>query len=260
MPKNDKPDIVFLKTDGRSIRQPHDNPLVIMLRVEEFNIHRVLIDNRSSTDIIYLPTFQQMKLDKKRIRPFTSPLESFTGDKIVSKGIVTLIVIAGTYLAQVTKEIDFLIVDCPSTYNIILGRSALNRLRATTSTHYLKVKFPSAHGVGEIRGDQVLARECYQTALASGENHTWVINELEPILESLETPQEVEIVLGDSTKVLKIGTTLLTSEKEKMISFLRANQDVFAWKHKDMPRIDRYYTALSQRQPRMQACTAEAEN
>ena len=40
-------------------------------------------------------------------------------------------------------------------------------------------------------------------------------------------------------KVLKIETTLLASEKEKIISFLRANQDVFSWKHEDMPRIDR---------------------
>ena len=141
-----------------------------MLRVEEFNIHRVLIDNGSSANIIYLPTFQQMKLDKKRIRPSTSPLVSFTRDRIVRRGIVTLTVIAGTYLAQVTKESDFLIVDCPSTYNIILGRLALNRLRAVTSTYYLKVKFPTAHRVGEIRGDQVLVRECYQAALASGEN------------------------------------------------------------------------------------------
>ena len=38
---------------------------------------------------------------------------------------------------------------------------------------------------------------------------------------------------------MKIGITLLTSKKEKMISFVRANQDVFAWKHKDMPGIDR---------------------
>ena len=38
---------------------------------------------------------------------------------------------------------------------------------------------------------------------------------------------------------MKIGTTFLTSEKEKMISFLRANQDVFTWKHKDMLEIDR---------------------
>ena len=71
-----------------------------------------------------------MKLDKKKIRSFTLPLVSFTGDRIVPTGIITLIVIAGTYPTQATKEIDFLIVDCPLTYNNILGRPALNRLRA----------------------------------------------------------------------------------------------------------------------------------
>ena len=99
MPKNDELDIVFSKRDGRGIRQLHDDPLVIMLRVKEFNIHRVLIDNGSSANIIYLLAFQQMKLDKKRTRPFTSPLVSFTGDRIILRGIVTLIVIAGTYPA-----------------------------------------------------------------------------------------------------------------------------------------------------------------
>ncbi|XP_075658786.1 uncharacterized protein LOC142628612 [Castanea sativa] len=211
MPRNDEPDIVFLEKDDRGIRQPHDDPLVIMLRVEEFNIHRVLIDNGSSADIIYLPAFQKMKLDKKRIRPFTSPLVSFTRDRIVPRGIITLTMIAGTYPAQVTKEIDFLIVDCPSTYNIILGRPALNKLRVATSTYYLKVKFPTAHRVGEIRGDQVMAKECYQVALASKKNHTCVINEPKPIPKPSETPQEVEIVPGDLTKVLKIGRTLPTS-------------------------------------------------
>ena len=39
MPRNDEPDIVFSERDSRNIRQPHDDPLVIMLRVEEFNIH-----------------------------------------------------------------------------------------------------------------------------------------------------------------------------------------------------------------------------
>ena len=110
-----------------SMKMPkNDEPLVIMLRVEEFNIHRVLIDNRSSVDIIYLPMFQQIRLDKKRIKPFASPLVSFTGDRIVPRGIVTLTVITGTHPAQVTKEINFLLVDCLSTYNIILGRPALD--------------------------------------------------------------------------------------------------------------------------------------
>ena len=47
MPKNDEPNIVFSEKEGCGIRWPHDDPLVIMLRVEEFNIHRVLIDNIS---------------------------------------------------------------------------------------------------------------------------------------------------------------------------------------------------------------------
>ena len=64
MPKNDKPDIVFLERGSHSIRQTYGDPLVIMLKVEEFNIHQVLINNGSSADIIYLPAFQQMKLDK----------------------------------------------------------------------------------------------------------------------------------------------------------------------------------------------------
>ena len=46
MPKNDDFDIAFLERRGRDNRQRHDDPLVIMLRLEEFNIHRVLIDNR----------------------------------------------------------------------------------------------------------------------------------------------------------------------------------------------------------------------
>ena len=141
--------------------------------------------------------------------------------------------IAGTYLTQVTKEIDFLIVDCPSTYNIILGRHALNRRKAMTSMYHLKVKFPTTYGVGEIKRDQVLARKCYQDALASRKNHTWIINEPKPIHELLETPQEVKIILGDLMKVLNIRITLPTSKKEKMISFLRANQDSFP-----LPRIN----------------------
>ena len=118
-----------------------------------------------------------MKLSKEKLQPFTSPLVSFTGDRIIHKGVVKLTIVAGTYLAQVSKEIDFLVVDFPLTYNVILRRPTLNKLKAMTSIYYLKVKFPIAHGIGEIRGDLVLVRECYQATLTSGENHTWMIDE-----------------------------------------------------------------------------------
>ena len=50
-----------------------------------------------------------------------------------------------------------------------------------------------------------------------------MINEPKPIPEPSKTPQEVKIVSGDSTKVFKIGSALPALEKEKMVSFLRAN-------------------------------------
>ena len=44
----------------KGVKQPHYDPLVILLKIENFNVHRVLIDNGSSVDIIYLPTFWQI--------------------------------------------------------------------------------------------------------------------------------------------------------------------------------------------------------
>ena len=51
---------------------------------------------------------------------------------------------------------------------------------------------------------QVLARECYQAALASRENHTWMIDEPETIPEPLEVPLEIEVIPGDPSKALKM--------------------------------------------------------
>ena len=73
------------------------------------------------------------------------------------------------------------------------------------------------------------------------ENHTWMIDEPKPILEPSEAQQDIEIILGDPSKVLKIRSTLSTLEKTKITTFLRENRDVFAWKHEDMPGIDKEF-------------------
>ena len=90
-------DILFLEEDARGVKQLHDNPLVIMLVIEGFNIRRVLIDNDSSTNIIYFSAFQQLKVNLERLRPFESPLVSFSGDRVYPKDIVTLTVTIGSY-------------------------------------------------------------------------------------------------------------------------------------------------------------------
>ena len=142
------------------------------------------------------------------------------------KGIVTLTVTAGSHPFQVTNRHNFLVVDSPSSYNVIIGRPTLNRWKTAISTYCLKVKFPTEQGVGEIKGDQVLARECYQAILASKENHTWTIEEKTPeIIEKLET---VELVEGSPEKTTQIGTNLNPETKEEIVSFLKDNLNVFS--------------------------------
>ena len=130
-----------------------NDPLVIMLTIEGYNTRRVLMDNGSSANVMYMTTFQQMTLDPKRLKPFESPLVSFSGDCVYPKGIISLQITVGTYPAQVIRMVDFLIINCPSFYNVIFGRPTLNCLKAATSTYYLKVKFPTPNGVGEIHED-----------------------------------------------------------------------------------------------------------
>ena len=53
-------DMSFNEDDIKGVKQPHNDPLVIMLTIEGFNTKRILVDNGSSVDIIYLPPGQSI--------------------------------------------------------------------------------------------------------------------------------------------------------------------------------------------------------
>ena len=99
----------------------------------------------------------------------------------------------------------------------------------------MKVKFPTEQGVEEIRGDQVLARECYQAILASKENHMWIIED--KTLEIVEKLETIGLVERSPAKTTQVGTNLSPKTKEGIINFLKDNFDIFAWSHEDMPEI-----------------------
>ena len=151
--KMDDQVISFSEDDARGIHQPHDDALVVTMTIAEFITRQVLIDNGSFADIIYLPAYQQMKIDKERLRPIDIPLVGFTGDKVRPTRVVSLIIEAGSYPRQVRTLVEFLVVDYLSAYNVIIGRPTFNKLRAVTSTYHLLVCFPTEHGIGELKGD-----------------------------------------------------------------------------------------------------------
>ena len=90
----------------------------------------------------------------------------------------------------------------------------------------MKVKFPIENGVGEVKGDQVLARECYQAVLAAKENHTWMIEENEE--DKIEALETMELVEGEIAKTTRIGTTLSPKMRTRLVQFLKENLHVFA--------------------------------
>ena len=58
MARVDNPVIRFSEEDARRLHHPHDDALVVSLRVGDYNVHRVLVDNGSSADILYYSAFQ----------------------------------------------------------------------------------------------------------------------------------------------------------------------------------------------------------
>ncbi|KAK3018404.1 LOW QUALITY PROTEIN: hypothetical protein RJ639_004703 [Escallonia herrerae] len=156
--------ITFSDEDSKDIQTPHDDPLVITVRAGNFDIKRVLIDNGSSVEILFYDAFKKMNIPTDRLRKMDTPLYGFSNHPVAAEGIIALPVAIGTPPAQANFIFDFVVVKVPSAYNAILGRPSLNQLQAVVSTYHLKMKFPTKHGIGEVKGDQTIARQCYITS------------------------------------------------------------------------------------------------
>ncbi|XP_030970065.1 uncharacterized protein LOC115990370 [Quercus lobata] len=202
-------------------------------------MHWVIVDNGSSADILYYPTFQQMRIDRERLTPTNAPLVGFGGTKVFPLGVITLSVTAGDYPRHITKEVMFLVVDYSSAYNAILGRPTLNSWKAATSTYHLMIKFPTKYGVGELRGNQIAAQECYIAMLEmEDQQQTMCIEEQRALAEPIEELEEVSLDDSRLERTTRIGTLASWPVRQMLTTFFRDNKGVFAWSHEDMPGIN----------------------
>jgi hypothetical protein len=242
MRKKDVETISFSDDDANGVSMPHDDALVVTMTVANHTIHRILVDNGSSAEIIYWSVVQQMGIPRDRIKPFGLPLVGFTGEQVQTMGVISLSITCGASPRDSTVIVDFLVIDRPSVYNTIIGRPALNKLKAITSTYHLMMKFPTKGGIGELKGNQVVARRCYNVSLKGVINSEFLpvsmvsgTNEAE--IKGKPAEELEEIIVGNG-RVLKIGSCLAPDIREGIIDFLRENVDAFAWTHEDMPGID----------------------
>ncbi|XP_068503898.1 uncharacterized protein [Phaseolus vulgaris] len=158
--------ITFTKADLRDV-VPHDNdPIVISLVTAGRKVHRVLVDQGSSADVMFWPTFNKLQLSLNQLRPYAGCLYGFAGDQVEVRGYIEPRTTFTDGTVARIEKIKYLVVNAPSAYNILLGRPTLNRLGVVPSTRHMKLKLPSMEGVRiTIKSDQKENRHCYENSL-----------------------------------------------------------------------------------------------
>ncbi|XP_057745896.1 uncharacterized protein LOC130964980 [Arachis stenosperma] len=165
-PIQDVPNMTFRPADINCSHTNYDDPVVISIQLGDLIVRKVLLDPGSSADVLFFATFEKMKLSTNILQPYSGDLVGFSGEQVPVLGSVWLQTTLGEQALSKTQDIQYLVVDYFSPYNVILGRPFLNRFAAIVSTFYLCVKFSVQDNViATIHSDLHKARHCYNTSL-----------------------------------------------------------------------------------------------
>ncbi|XP_010669930.1 uncharacterized protein LOC104887045 [Beta vulgaris subsp. vulgaris] len=135
------PKVIVSELDREKIRTPHDDPLVVEMKIANLRVRQILIDTGSSTDIISADCLSRLKFDENDLVPVNHLIMGFGGGIIHPMGTVTLPVRVGDKEASRTLFVKFLVVRDLTAYNVILGRPTLNHIKAVIVTHLMLMKF-----------------------------------------------------------------------------------------------------------------------
>ncbi|KAL0448744.1 UNVERIFIED_CONTAM: Pro-Pol polyprotein [Sesamum latifolium] len=165
----DAPIIQFARAEHSGPKSAHNDALVITALLANYKMGRIFIDSGSSADILLEDAFDQMQLGDIPLEEVNTSLYGFAGEVVHPRGLISLPLTLGTGHTRETCVLKFLMVDVPSSYNVILGRPTLNAFQAVISMYHMKIKFSTPGGVGEVQGDPLESRRCYVEAVRKGQ-------------------------------------------------------------------------------------------
>ena len=147
----------FSDEDKLGTIQPHDDALMVTLRIGGYDVKKVMINQGSGAEIMYPDLYKGLNLKPENL----TPLVSFEGKMVVPKGQIRLLVQTGLDVV----EVDFIVIDTFSPYMAIMGRPWLHTLGVVSSTLHQKMKYPSEGQVLEIVENQSTTRQCLVAAI-----------------------------------------------------------------------------------------------
>jgi hypothetical protein len=152
---------VPLTFDARDVdlrSAPHIDAMVINCSVAGWDLHKVLVDNGSQADIIFLHAFDRMGISHNLLKPSDNPLYGFGGKGTFPVGKIELPLSFGVAPNARSEKVTFDIVDMVYPYNAIMGRGSINKFEAAIHRLYLCMKIPGPQGAITVYGNQQVAR------------------------------------------------------------------------------------------------------
>ena len=91
---------------------------MVTVRIGEYDVKRVLIDQDSAVKVMYLDLYKGLGLRPEDLTTYNSPLISFEGKTVIPKGQIKLPIQTGSEVV----EVKFIMVDAYSPYTAIVAR------------------------------------------------------------------------------------------------------------------------------------------
>ncbi|XP_030942271.1 uncharacterized protein LOC115967334 [Quercus lobata] len=88
--KIEREPIAFGDEDLEGMVQPHDNALVVTARISGFLVKRVMVDQGSGADVMYLDLFKGLGLKNRDLSKYDTPLVGFDGRMVAPEGQISL--------------------------------------------------------------------------------------------------------------------------------------------------------------------------
>jgi hypothetical protein len=242
--------ITFSSQDINLTSFSHTDDMVITIHIDRWDVTKILVDNSSQVEILFLATFDKMGFDRKQLRELSKLLFGFGGKRIKPIGTITLLVSFDTPKNPHTEYITFDVVDMAYPYNAIFGRGLLNTFKAALHLAYLCLKVPATFGVITVFGSQQEARNI-EEGFTPGHKNVHFLREqqgqyeAQPPIECkkfIEAEGEFKKVPLDPRvpdKIVCIGTEANQQDQEELLSFLDKNNDVFVWSTSDLVGVNR---------------------
>ena len=80
--------ICFIEEDFEDIDKEHDNPMVISALMHNFLVKRILIDQGSSVDILYLHVIEAMGITRSMYKSYGDALVGFARGQVQVEGTI----------------------------------------------------------------------------------------------------------------------------------------------------------------------------